>query len=195
MGAKIFLVDESAQRRAQITYGLRDTAMHVEPFASFHDVLAYPGKSAPDAVVLIHDTEREMVELVAGMRRGNCWFAHIAYSSEPSVRRVVAALSGGAIGYLSLPFEPEELESMIADNADRIARQHRAAEARSRIEKLTSRERDVLAGVAEGLSNRAIADRLAISARTVEIHRANLLRKIEVPHTFGAIRVAIEAEY
>src|SRR5690606_4596647 len=98
-------------------------------------------------------------------------------------------------GYLPLPFEPEELEGMISDNAERIARQYRAAEARSRIEKLTNRERDVLAGVAEGLSNRAIADRLAISARTVEIHRANVLRKIEVPHTFGAIRVAIEAEY
>ena len=193
--AKIFLVDDSAPRRAQITYGLRDTGIHMEPFDSFGDVLAHPGRSAEDIVVLIHDTGREMPDFVAGMREKGRWFAHIGFSQELSVSRVVAALNAGAIGYLGYPFQPEELSSLIGDGAARIARQHRASEARNRIERLTARERDVLAGVAEGLSNRVIGDRLGISARTVEIHRANLLRKIEVNHTYGAIRIAIEAQY
>jgi DNA-binding NarL/FixJ family response regulator len=58
---------------------------------------------------------------------------------------------------------------------------------------LTPREREVLSGVAGGLSNRAIAEQLAISPRTVEIHRANMLQKIGANHTSEAIRVAIEA--
>jgi DNA-binding NarL/FixJ family response regulator len=69
----------------------------------------------------------------------------------------------------------------------------REAVARSRIERLTPREREVLSGVAGGLSNRAIAEQLAISPRTVEIHRANMLQKIGANHTSEAIRVAIEA--
>ena len=55
----------------------------------------------------------------------------------------------------------------------------REARARSRVQKLTRREREVLAGVADGLSNRLIGERLAISPRTVEIYRARLLRKYQ----------------
>ena len=52
---------------------------------------------------------------------------------------------------------------------------------------------EVLEGVAHGLSNRLIGERLRISPRTVEIHRANMLHKIGVTHTNEAIRIAIEA--
>ncbi len=69
----------------------------------------------------------------------------------------------------------------------------REAIARSRIERLTRREREVLAGVADGLSNRLIGEKLSISPRTVEIHRANMLNKMGANHTSEAIRIAIEA--
>ncbi|MEO7915072.1 MAG: LuxR C-terminal-related transcriptional regulator, partial [Novosphingobium sp.] len=69
----------------------------------------------------------------------------------------------------------------------------REAIARSRIERLTRREREVLAGVADGMSNRLIGEKLAISPRTVEIHRANMLNKMGASHTSEAIRIAIEA--
>jgi len=61
------------------------------------------------------------------------------------------------------------------------------------VQKLTRREREVLAGVAAGLSNRLIGEKLAISPRTVEIHRANMLNKMGASHTSEAIRIAIEA--
>ena len=69
----------------------------------------------------------------------------------------------------------------------------REARARSRIQKLTNREREVLIGVAGGLSNRKIGEHLSISPRTVEIHRANMLDKMRANHTSDAIRLAIEA--
>jgi DNA-binding NarL/FixJ family response regulator len=69
----------------------------------------------------------------------------------------------------------------------------REAVARSRVERLTRREREVLAGVAGGLSNRLIGEKLNISPRTVEIHRANMLNKMGANHTSEAIRIAIEA--
>jgi FixJ family two-component response regulator len=67
--------------------------------------------------------------------------------------------------------------------------------ARSRLDRLTKREREVLDGVASGLSNRLIGEKLAISPRTVEIHRANMLNKLGANHTSEAIRIAIEAAF
>ena len=51
----------------------------------------------------------------------------------------------------------------------------------------------MLGGVASGLSNRLIGEKLSISPRTVEIHRANMLHKLGANHTSDAIRIAIEA--
>jgi FixJ family two-component response regulator len=65
--------------------------------------------------------------------------------------------------------------------------------ARARINRLTRREREVLGGVASGLSNRLVDERLSISPRKVEIHRANMLNKLGANHTSDAIRIAIEA--
>ena len=53
--------------------------------------------------------------------------------------------------------------------------------------------REVLVGVASGMSNRLIGDKLCISPRTVEIHRANMLNKMGANHTSDAIRIAVEA--
>jgi DNA-binding NarL/FixJ family response regulator len=61
------------------------------------------------------------------------------------------------------------------------------------VKALTPRERDVLAGVARGLSNKAIAGDLGISRRTVEAHRESLMRKLEIHSVAGLTRFALEA--
>jgi FixJ family two-component response regulator len=109
----------------------------------------------------------------------------------------VNAILCGAIDYLVWPFVEAELTATLASAPDRAesvgSARLREAAARSRIERLTPREREVLSGMAAGHPNRAIAEQLAISPRTVEIHRANMLQKIGAAHTSEAIRIAIEA--
>jgi FixJ family two-component response regulator len=109
----------------------------------------------------------------------------------------VHAILGGAIDYLVWPFAEAELTATLASAPDRAesvgSARLREAAARSRIERLTPREREVLSWIAAGHPNRAIAGQLAISPRTVEIHRANMLQKIGAAHTSEAIRIAIEA--
>jgi DNA-binding NarL/FixJ family response regulator len=63
----------------------------------------------------------------------------------------------------------------------------------AQLEQLTPRERDVLAGVARGLTNKAIAAELGISRRTVEAHRESLMRKLEIHSVAGLTRFALEA--
>ena len=80
------------------------------------------------------------------------------------------------------------------DRLDRSDRQRvRAEEAAIRLQALTSREREVLEGLAKGFPNKTIAYDLGISPRTVEIHRANLMTKLEVVSLSEALRIAFSA--
>ena len=69
----------------------------------------------------------------------------------------------------------------------------RTAEAEVRIAALTPREQDVLRGLAQGFPNKTIAYDLGISARTVEVHRANLMAKLDVRSLSEALRIAFAA--
>jgi two-component system response regulator FixJ len=73
------------------------------------------------------------------------------------------------------------------------ATQDRKRNAEVRLQALTPRERDVLDGLAQGLPNKTIAYDLAISPRTVEIHRANLMTKLQVRSLSEALRIAFAA--
>ena len=66
------------------------------------------------------------------------------------------------------------------------------AEARSRIGRLTGREREVLDWLTAGRSNKAIAREMAISPRTVEVHRANMMGKLGARHPADAVRLRLE---
>jgi DNA-binding NarL/FixJ family response regulator len=66
------------------------------------------------------------------------------------------------------------------------------ADASSPFERLTSREREVLQLISEGHTNKAIAQVLKVSVKTVEKHRANLMSKLNVHDLAGLIRVAIK---
>ena len=107
------------------------------------------------------------------------------------------AVLAGAVDYLSWPCDAAQVIGALigaeSTGAALGSLKLREARARSRVQRLTRREREVLAGVAVGLSNRLIGEQLEISPRTVEIHRANMLTKMGAQHTSEAIRIAIEA--
>jgi two-component system, LuxR family, response regulator FixJ len=148
--------------------------------------------------VLIHDSEGGVADLIARMARHGEWYPIVAFAEEPVAARIVRAILDGAVDYIVWPFAPETVLAALERQENEIdglgSARMREAVARGRIEKLTEREREVLDCVASGLSNRRIGEKLEISPRTVEIHRANMLNKLGANHTSEAIRIAIEAE-
>ena len=190
----IVLVDGDYRRRAAISHSLAGTQIHVEPFESVAEML----ERWPRGVVALVADEGETVQtMVAAMAKNGWWLPLVVYGQDPVIPRVVRAVLAGALDYIDWPVGVAEVRTaiMLAEQSGAAIGNARLREAmaRSRMQKLTRREREVLCGVADGLSNRLIGARLEISPRTVEIHRANMLTKMGASHTSEAIRIAVEA--
>ncbi|EHJ58301.1 two component transcriptional regulator, LuxR family [Novosphingobium pentaromativorans US6-1] len=121
----------------------------------------------------------------------------IILTGHGDISIAVRAMKAGAVEFIEKPFEKATLIEAITAGFERLdglsKRSERAAEATVLIAGLTSREQDVLKGLADGLPNKTIAFDLGISPRTVEVHRANLMAKLNVKSLSDALRIAFAA--
>jgi DNA-binding NarL/FixJ family response regulator len=135
----------------------------------------------PEARVLLLSMHDQGEYVREGMRIGTHGYLLKDSAGEELRAAIRAVHSGGTF------FSPSVVRRLTT--ADAVA----ASSPASQLELLTPRERDVLAGVARGLTNKAIAAELGISRRTVEAHRESLMRKLEIHSVAGLTRFALEA--
>jgi two-component system, LuxR family, response regulator FixJ len=103
----------------------------------------------------------------------------------------------GAVDFIEKPYQIEAIIRAIEVALGRLGgaapRDPAATEATARLELLTPREREVLEGLLAGLPNKTIAYDLAISPRTVEVHRARVMQKLEARSLSEVVRLALAA--
>lgn len=191
---RFILLESNSRLRAQISYQLTSQGFRVEPYESARELTQH---WPSDGILLVGDSGENLAELFSYMAQSGEGLPLIAYAENPELTRVVDIVVEGAVDYVSLPLDHGKVLALLARTAVRVRSvagvKLREAKARSRLARLTPRERDVLQGVADGLPNRLIGERLSISPRTVEIHRSNMLGKLGATHTSEAIRIAVEA--
>jgi two-component system response regulator FixJ len=134
--------------------------------------------------------QRELSERGVGM-------PVIVLTGHGDIGTAVEAMKNGAVDFLEKPFEKAQLLRALEigfhrlqNRRDELASAH---DARVRVAALTPRERDVLAGLVRGHPNKTIAYDLNISPRTVEVHRANVMSKLDVRSLSDALRIAFAA--
>ena len=136
-------------------------------------------------------------EILARLGSAGIWVPLVAVHEEPKVESAVAAIKAGALDYVGLPLAEEQIQQVVAAAAGEIEThadaRRRMVAARNRMAALSPREREVLDQLAEGNSNKVIAQTLQISPRTVEIHRASMMRKLGARHAAEAVRLRLEA--
>ena len=119
----------------------------------------------------------------------------LVIASHADVATAVTALKQGALDFIEQPFNDQMLldgvhQALTVDAARRRARMQRQ-DFLNRFNELTAREQEVLRRVVVGLSNREIAEALNLSRKTVEIHRANIMRKTRAGTLSQLIRMAM----
>ena len=104
----------------------------------------------------------------------------------------------GTVDFLQKPFTPEALTKRGAPNPPELCR-HRGTvhrhTIREKIAGLSPRERELLDAIVGGNSTKMVADRLQISVRTVDHHRASLMDKMQACNVADLVRMAVEADY
>jgi FixJ family two-component response regulator len=118
-------------------------------------------------------------------------------TAHADVALAVRAMRNGAFDFIEKPFTDQNILDRINraldhDHAERAAGDRRGA-IQARINSLTPREREVMELVLRGKANKMIAFELGISERTVEIHRARMMRKMEAPSLANLVQVGIDA--
>lgn len=191
----ISLIDSDFRRRAEHSKVLAGSRFHVEPYES---VAEFGSQGNTDTLILIHDEEIAIADLLKDMRERDYWAPILGYGPVLDPVRCSQVILQGLIGYLPMPFSREDVETLLDGSAEALTAlidlRYGAADARQKLKTLTRREAEVLERLQSGLTNREIADSLAISPRTVEIHRANMLRKMDTKSALTAIRMSVHAK-
>jgi len=194
----VFVVDDDAAALDSLVMLLKSDGLTTRGFASAHDFLAQFDTELRGCVITdLRMPSMDGIELIKALKAAGCILPVIVITGHADVSRAVDAMKAGATDFLEKPYESEQIlravragleenDAAVDAGADRVRIQRR-------MDSLTARERQVLDLIMEGASNKVIAAKLAISPRTVEIYRANVMSKMRADSLSDLIRSTITA--
>lgn len=194
----IHLVDDDDAIRHSASFMLRSAGFRVQTYqdgVTFLDALddLEPGCVLLDVQMPVKDGLTVQAEL---NERGSD-MPVIVLTGHGDVAVAVKAMKAGAVDFVEKPYEKAVLLAALHGAFERIKsrspQEQLEAEAKERLASLTKREREVLDCLVDGMTNKMIAESLDISPRTVEIHRAHVMEKLEVDSLSAALRLAFAA--
>ena len=198
--APILVVDDDPDVRDSLRVLLESSGFVVRDHDSAVGVLS--DTEMGSALCLIADIRMpgmDGLQLQEELNRRKIPVPVIVVTGHGDVPLAVRAMKAGAIDFLEKPFE-EQLLLEAVQRAKAVAEQSRSVaqageQAARLIEELTPRERDVLKHLVAGRPNKVIAYELSISPRTVEIHRAHVMDKMQARSLSDLIRTALAAGF
>lgn len=192
--ATIFLVDDDESVLRGLGRLLRAAGHATKPFASPSEFLAQLiyGDTPGCAVLDLRMPGLNGLELQQAMESKGCHLPVIFISGHGDVPASVRAMKAGAVDFLLKPFDEQQLleaisQALLKDAAARAGRAETAA-LLARHAALTSREREVCALVAQGLTNKEVAQRLGTTEKTIKVHRARVIQKLDVDSVAELVR-------
>ncbi|RWM22764.1 response regulator FixJ [Mesorhizobium sp.] len=192
----VHIVDDEEPVRRSLGFLLSVMGFNVRVHDSATSFLAAaPGAGNACLVTDLGMPDMSGVELLERLNEMGAMMPSIVITGRGDVPMAVAAMRAGAVDFIEKPFEDEVLVDAIkraASSFDEAAKNgDDISVLQSRFEQLSNRERDVLSGMIEGLSNKTISYDLNINPRTVEIHRANVMAKMQARNLPELVRMAI----
>lgn len=191
----VLIVDDDLDVRDSLQCLLRTVNLDSRTFVSPSKFIKSDLPSGPTCMVLdVRLPGRSGLEFQRELTAADINVPIIFITGHADVLMAVQAMKAGAIEFLIKPFRDQDLLDAIqlglAKDWERCERQSELTRLRERFGRLTSREREVLAHVANGRQNKQIANDIGISEMTVKIHRGQVVRKMEASSVSQLTRMA-----
>jgi two-component system response regulator FixJ len=192
--AIVYVIDDDEAARHSLEFLLDCAGIRVRSFASADAFLAASPPLAGACVITdVRMPGRSGIELVEEMKRRGADVPVIVITGHADVPLAIQAMHAGVADFIEKPFDDELLLSALRRALAQQAGKAEAQEERSaileRIATLSGREREVMDGLVAGEANKAIAFDLGISARTVEVYRANVMMKMQTKTLSELVRM------
>ena len=196
----VFIVDDDEAVRASLRLLLKSVGIAATAIGSAREFLARHDASQPSCLLLdIRMPGMSGLELQQALNLRGQIIPVIFITGHGDVPMAVEAMKNGAFDFLQKPFRDQELIDRVQlalakDKENRVAlSQH--SKIRAHFESLTPREREVLDLMTRGKPNKVMAADLGISQRTVEIHRARVMEKMEASSLAQAVRMMMDLNH
>ncbi len=199
MGSLVFVVDDDASVRKSLDRLLSAAGYRVQTFESARAFLARPQLPAEEPQCLILDVRMpglNGLDLQTSLRNTGSTIPIVFSTGFGDVTSSVRAMKIGAVDFLTKPIDEDELLSAVQRGLSLDAELRQLKSLMSmltgRLSRLTPRERQVFALVVTGMLNKQIAGQLGTCERTIKVHRARIMKKMEAGSVAELVRMAVK---
>jgi FixJ family two-component response regulator len=191
----VFVVDDDSLVRASLKRLIQLAGLRVETFSSAREFLQGAQLNEPACLVLdVRLPDLNGLDFQGELAKAGIHIPIIFITGHGDIPMSVRAMKAGAIGFLTKPFSERDLLNSIQEaiEQDRVARLVRAdiAFLKGRYELLTPREREVFVHVVSGKLNKQIAFELNVTEKTIKVHRALVMQKMQADSLADLVRMA-----
>ncbi len=184
----VFVVDDDVAMRETLSSLFRSVGLRVELFGSAREFTLIKMPDAASCLVLdIRLPGVSGLDFQAELAEADIRIPIIFMTGHGDIPMSVQAMKAGAIDFLTKPFRDQDMLDAVVRALERDQKRRDSekavAELRVRFDSLTSREREVIALVVDGLMNKQIAAKLGVTEITVKVHRVNMMRKMKAGPT------------
>ena len=193
----VTVVDDEHDMRESLVWMLKTRGFNIEAFASPRELLQCQEPDIPGCLVADYQLPGMTgLELQRELRRRGSRRPFIIITGHGEVNSAVDSMREGAIDFILKPFDQQQFINRVQEALrwDEKFRQRWQLheQLQQRIDSLTPREREVMDLVVEGKLTKQIAQELGISAKTVEVHRSHVTKKMDVDSVAQLVRLVVE---
>jgi two-component system response regulator FixJ len=193
----VHVVDDDPAMRDSLSFLLQTSGFAVCVYDSAEAFLADAASVAGCVLTDVRMPRIDGLELQRRLSEQRFPLAVVLMTGQGDIALAVSAMRAGAVDFLEKPFEEQALLEAVGRALDQSQRLREADEtasrATARLASLTPREREVLDLLVAGLPNKAVANKLGSSPRTVEVHRARVLDKLQARGLPDLVRIVLAA--